>query len=255
MDLLLVTVFTASLLGSAHCAGMCGPLLPFYAAGAPVEKRWLGHLTYSIGRLVSYGALGAIAGFAGSAVNLAGEAAGVIRISAIAAGVLMILWGLGVLFARFGLRFLPRNPLGGSTAAVFRRIFGKLQDKPPLWRAAMLGLFSTLLPCGWLYAFVITAAGTGSPWQGGLVMLLFWTGTLPVMVSLGVGIQVLSGRFRRHLPVVGAVAIVVMGLISVIHRAGITAERFEGIKAPVVMQDGTPAVDKTPAKHPCCEKN
>lgn len=38
MNLLALTVFTASLLGSAHCAGMCGPLLPFYAAGTPVEK-------------------------------------------------------------------------------------------------------------------------------------------------------------------------------------------------------------------------
>lgn len=216
MNLLALTVFTASLLGSAHCAGMCGPLLPFYAAGTPVEKRWLGHLTYSLGRLVSYGILGVAAGAAGHAINLAGEAAGVIRVSAIAAGVLMILWGLGVLFARFGMRFLPRNPLGSSTAAAFRRLFGKLQDKPPLWRAAMLGLFSTLLPCGWLYAFAITAAGTGSPLQGGLVMLLFWTGTLPVMVSLGVGIQMLSGRFRRHLPVIGALAVVVMGLVSVV---------------------------------------
>ncbi|MCA9786726.1 MAG: sulfite exporter TauE/SafE family protein, partial [Candidatus Cloacimonetes bacterium] len=172
MTLLLIAVFSASLLGSAHCAGMCGPLLPFYAAGAPVEKRWLGHLTYSLGRLVSYATLGALAGAAGSAVNMAGEAAGIIRVSAIAAGVLMILWGLGVLFARFGLRFLPANPLGKSTGAAFRRLFQNLQNKPPLWRAGMLGLASTLLPCGWLYAFAITAAGTGSPWQGALVMLL-----------------------------------------------------------------------------------
>jgi sulfite exporter TauE/SafE len=33
----------------------------------------------------------------------------------------------------------------------------------PEVRAAILGLGSALLPCGWLYAFVVTAAGTGRP--------------------------------------------------------------------------------------------
>ena len=218
MTLLLIAVFSASLLGSAHCAGMCGPLLPFYAAGAPVEKRWLGHLTYSLGRLVSYATLGALAGAAGSAVNMAGEAAGIIRVSAIAAGVLMILWGLGVLFARFGLRFLPANPLGKSTGAAFRRLFQNLQNKPPLWRAGMLGLASTLLPCGWLYAFALVAAGTAHPLAGAITMAAFWVGTLPVMIAVGTGVQALAGTLGRYIPGAMAVAIVTMGVLTALGR-------------------------------------
>ncbi|MBE7450024.1 MAG: sulfite exporter TauE/SafE family protein [Kofleriaceae bacterium] len=41
-------------------------------------------------------------------------------------------------------------------------------------RAALLGLLSAALPCGWLWAFVVVAAGTGSPVGGALVMTAFW---------------------------------------------------------------------------------
>jgi len=34
MSTLLITVFVASLLGSLHCAGMCGPFLAFVMGGA-----------------------------------------------------------------------------------------------------------------------------------------------------------------------------------------------------------------------------
>jgi sulfite exporter TauE/SafE len=86
-----------------------------------------------------------------------------------------------------------------------------------------MGLLTAILPCGWLYAFVVTAAGTGGALAGAFVMTAFWLGTLPVMVGLGVGLQALAGPLRRHLPAVSAVAIVVVGLLSVTGRIGATA--------------------------------
>ncbi len=47
-----------------------------------------------------------------------------------------------------------RNPLGGLLA--------RARGRPPVVRAATVGLLTTLLPCGWLYTFVFAAAGTGA---------------------------------------------------------------------------------------------
>jgi hypothetical protein len=85
-------------------------------------------------------------------------------------------------------------------------------------RALLLGLFTTLLPCGWLYAFVATAAGTGSVPGAMLVMATFWLGTVPVLAGLGVVAQRAFGPLRRHLPAVTATAMIVIGLMMVTGR-------------------------------------
>jgi sulfite exporter TauE/SafE len=71
------------------------------------------------------------------------------------------------------------------------------------------------LPCGFLYAFVAVAAGTGSAAGGLLVMAAFWTGTLPVMAGLGLIAQRALGPLRRRLPVITASILVVVGLLAV----------------------------------------
>jgi sulfite exporter TauE/SafE len=86
---------------------------------------------------------------------------------------------------------------------------------PPIARSGAVGLATALLPCGWLYAFVAVAAGTGSPIRGALAMTLFWSGTLPVMLTLGAGLQRMAGPLRARLPVVTAAVVVVLGLLTI----------------------------------------
>ena len=57
-------VFMSGLMGSAHCAGMCGPFAAMIAS-TNGGSNLLRQLTYSVGRLFTYAWLGAIAGFAG----------------------------------------------------------------------------------------------------------------------------------------------------------------------------------------------
>ena len=59
-------------------------------------------------------------------------------------------------------------------------------------RGAATGLLTTLLPCGWLYAFVITAAGTGNALAGAGLMATFWVGTLPMLTIVGIGVRKLA---------------------------------------------------------------
>ena len=204
-------VLVASLLGSVHCAGMCGGFVCFYAgdkgSGAAA------HAAYNAGRLASYLLLGLVAGISGAALDRAGTLAGISRGAALVSGALMVTWGLTTLLTARGVR-LPRidgrlgarNPLGGLLARV--------RGRPAVVRAAATGLLTTLLPCGWLYAFVAAAAGTGSVGGALSTMAVFWLGTLPMMVAAGYGIQRVAGPFRARLPVVTASAVVVMGLLS-----------------------------------------
>ena len=85
-------------------------------------------------------------------------------------------------------------------------------------RALVIGLLTGCLPCGWLYAFVVTAAGTGTATAGAATMAVFWLGTLPAMVSLALGVRALAGPLRRHVPAACAVALILVGLFAVAGR-------------------------------------
>ena len=55
------------------------------------------------------------------------------------------------------------------------------------------------LPCGFLYAIALAAAGRGSVVEGGLIMLSFGLGTLPALFLFGSAIHWLSGTMRTEL--------------------------------------------------------
>ena len=103
----------------------------------------------------------------------------------------------------------------------------------PVRRALVIGLLTTLLPCGWLYAFAAVAGGTASPLLGGLTMAVFWLGTLPVLVSLGVGVQRLSGVLGQKLPHATAIALILVGLWTLVGRGGLDAASLAA-QQPVV---------------------
>jgi sulfite exporter TauE/SafE len=214
---LVVPVLAASLLGSPHCAAMCGPFACLYAGQSPGAGAWRAHAAYNAGRLAAYLLLGAVAGLAGAGLNEIGALAGLPRAAAIVAGALMILWGGLTIAAAYGAR-VP----GAAPPAGFRRLIGRavarFQDRPPTARALALGLLTTLLPCGWLYAFVAVAAGTAAIGSGMLVMAAFWVGTLPVMAGIGLLARRALGPLRRRLPVATALVLVVLGLLTMSGR-------------------------------------
>src|SRR5262245_61014556 len=65
------TAFLLGFVGSAHCAGMCGPL----ALALPGGKRGMfiiGRVLYNLGRVVTYMAMGSVFGLLGHGFALAG---------------------------------------------------------------------------------------------------------------------------------------------------------------------------------------
>lgn len=231
-------IFVASLLGSAHCAAMCGPFVAFYS-GAAAEpggrSRGGAHVAYNLGRLASYAALGAAAGSLGAGIDRAGRMAGVGRLAALVSGLLMVAWGVATILALRGVR-LPWLHAPQMLQRHISGVLSRVRAQGPILRGAAMGLLTGLLPCGWLYAFVAAAGGTGDALRGATVMALFWAGTLPVMASLGLGLQRLAGPLRARLPVVTAAAVVAIGLLSIAGR--LRPHPMRGGAAPAMSSHG-----------------
>ncbi|MEM9419964.1 MAG: sulfite exporter TauE/SafE family protein [Planctomycetota bacterium] len=215
---LVIAVFLASVLGSLHCVGMCGAFLALAFTDLPESGRWRVSAAYHGGRLVSYTALGIAAGTAGSLLDLGGTLAGINQIALPLAGITVIGFGVVGLLRQRGVS-IQRFHLPPAWAGRVHRLQSLAMQMQPTQRAAAIGMLTTLLPCGWLYAFAATAGGTASPLLGGLVMVVFWSGTLPALVSCGVGVQALAGRFGKRLPELTCVALIVFGGLAVFGRS------------------------------------
>lgn len=192
-------VFIASLLGSLHCALMCGPFAGLYAADS---QKPLPHVLYHGMRLLAYGTLGALAGALGQGADLAGHAVGLQRLAP---------WLAIIAIAMSGLFFLRKRSTNSGekpVALAFKQkrslrqrlsiaASGWARGLGPNRRALGFGLITVLLPCGWLWSFVLVAAASGSPLQGGLTMIVFGLGSVPALGAVALGA---SGVFRSLAP-------------------------------------------------------
>lgn len=231
MIALIGAVFLASLFGSLHCAGMCGA---FVGIAMAIDKRpvpmWLLAAAYNGGRLLTYTVLGVISGAVGHAVDLGGSAIGVQRAAIVLSGAMMVAFGGIALMRLRGIR-LPAVPLPATWRRLVTACHRAAFACGPVSRALMIGLLTTLMPCGWLYAFAVSAAGTADPLLGAFTMAVFWAGTLPVMVSMGVGVRAFSGLLGARLPYITSILVITIGAYTVAGRA--TLPSMAGSVPPV----------------------
>lgn len=203
MTALWPVIFASSLLGSLHCVAMCGPLVGLHGGA---RSLWLA-LVHALGRLTTYAALGALAGMVGRAVDVAGHAATVQHIASIAAGTIIAGWGVHAIAVARGWLAAPT-----AKGSMFQRGLVQLRTRRAAGRAWLVGVLTGLLPCGWLWAFVVSAAGTASPLTGAAVMVVFWAGTVPAMT----GVLALGGpliaQLRKRMPVISACVLIALGL-------------------------------------------
>ena len=167
------TPFLLGLLGSLHCAGMCGPLAVAVSASGGGSHPATGRLLYNLGRLGTYTVLGALFGLFGRGLAIAGFQ----RWLSVTAGVL-ILAGL--------VASTRRSPTGLLLRAVefLKTAFGRLLGRGTLGSRVLLGSLNGLLPCGLVYVASASAAATGSPLVGAAWNLAFGLGTLPLMLAI-----------------------------------------------------------------------
>lgn len=205
-------VLIGGLLGSSHCLGMCGPFALTIGASSQGWGRNLSRqLVYTAGRVFTYAVFGAVAGFCGW--RLVDAIPGLINVPALLAllaGVLLVWQGLksaGVL--RSGKSGAASGP---CLAGTFFATFLKSDRRGGIFLA---GLFTGMLPCGLVYAFLAMAASSANMWIGLATMAAFGLGTAPVMVLTGVGGSLLNLAVRRHLFRVAAWCVVLTGVVSI----------------------------------------
>ncbi len=200
---LLLGVFIASLLGSVHCGAMCSAFACM-ANGNAQRGAW-----YHGGRLLAYVTLGVIAGALGAELDRAGLIANVQHTAALVTSVALVGWGLVQLRVAMRARsFRGASQWGG----VLARIVARTNAWDPRIRAASIGLTTALLPCGWLWAFIATAMGTGSAQRAALVMLVFWAGTVPMLIAVAAGAKRWGPIARVRWPLASASLVVMLGL-------------------------------------------
>lgn len=219
MMILFTSVFVASLLGSLHCVGMCGPFA-LLAANDPQRRSaaFVPTMAYSFGRLVTYSMIGLLFGALGMAINQSVSFTSWQQTATWVAGGLMIAIGVIALLRHYGVRiqllsFAP--PLQNALQAVFQRTI----KMPPLPRAIAIGMLTSLMPCGWLYTFGITAAGTGHPLTGMALMMSFWLGTVPIMSALMLGTNHISHKLQAKIPLAMSVLVIALGVFTLVSRA------------------------------------
>ena len=127
--------FVAGIVTSVHCVGMCGPLSCSWAVGPKGGGFMQSTALYHGGRMVSYGAAGAVAGTLG-AVPLAFFQHG--------AG-MVLPWLLVLAFACVGLGLDAWLPKPHFLSAGLRRVQTAAFKMKSTWRAAILGLATPLL--------------------------------------------------------------------------------------------------------------
>lgn len=286
-------ILFASLLGSMHCVGMCGPMALWASGvGQPNLSRRAACArlsAYHLGRGTTFLGAGLAAGWFGGLVASGGDWLGLQQSAARLAGASMI--GLGVwkllawmwpaddtsAAARPQGTKLPAQetlsrPSGANgrswnqvlslaIAARLARLRPSIVRLPGLLRPYAIGLVTTLLPCGWLYLFVLVAAATASPVTATWVMAAFWIGTLPALTALVVGAYGSMGfspRLRPAMPVLIAAVLLTTGGYTLSGRAaadlaplGDAAKRWTeqtGSADPLALLDG---MSDLPL--PCCE--
>ena len=188
------TAFLLGFVGSAHCAGMCGPLalaLPHWGRGQ--GSFVLGRLLYNFGRIVTYAVMGGMFGLLGQGVALAGLQ----RWVSLGLGALIL---IGVFVSP---RFANRVPVSRGVNWL-KAALGNLLQRRAVPAMFGIGLLNGLLPCGLVYVAGAAATATGDVLSGMRYMIAFGLGTVPMLLAialLGTKLQfALRFKVQRLIP-------------------------------------------------------
>ena len=201
--------FFMGLIGSAHCIGMCGPLvmsLPIFNK-TPLEKT-ISMLLYHIGKIMSYVILGLIAGFFGKQLFVLNTQ----QQLSIIIGSIMIVYVVWVflIHPKYSIKPFPflEQPVLFGLARLFK-------SKKTV-SFFVIGILNGLLPCGMVYLALGSAMASGTIANGALFMLFFGLGTIPALLMVALGGQYMGFVFRRKLQKMLPVFIFTMGVVLIL---------------------------------------
>ena len=190
---LFFVAFTIGMLGSFHCAGMCGPLaLSLPLSSDSYAAKFTGALMYNAGRIVTYSVFGLLFG-------LIGQTAALFNFQqwlSIAVGALILLFI--IVPKKYKIQYSASTYATGFFTKVRARL-GLLFKQKNQSSLFVIGLLNGLLPCGLVYMAVAGAIAAGNVGSSVLFMAAFGLGTLPVMWSIAFFGNYLGAGIRQKI--------------------------------------------------------
>jgi sulfite exporter TauE/SafE len=200
---------TLGLVNLAHCAAMCGPLSS--AASHPAGRS--GPVRYQLGRLAGYTFVGALSGHLGRVLQLLSPSSATVWVtSALTAGA-CLLTARSLLAASAN----ANKPAAGLVQlrgarphrSVFSLLLGLVPKEP-----VVLGVLSTLLPCGVLASALLAAVASGDGVSGALLMFAFAAVSGIAVWAAGAGAHLAPRRYAQIFRRTFAYALVVLAALT-----------------------------------------
>lgn len=201
--------------GFSTCMALIGGLVisvaSKYAENHPTQtplQKFMPHIFFNLGRILSFIVLGALIGAIGSAFALKGTALGLLTI---AVGAVMLILGLQLT------EVFPRIKKGLTLPSGLAKKLGITARKDREYshkNAFFMGAATFFLPCGFTQAMQLLAVSTGSPIQAAIIMGAFAIGTAPGLLSLGGLTSIVKGAFARRFFRIVGVVVVAMAMLN-----------------------------------------
>lgn len=188
---------------------MCGGLV----ATVSGKPSGMPALLYHAGRLSAYAVLGALAATFGNSLNHLGLWVGIRRFAPLMVGLLLLAQAVFILRGSAGIRPHWLARLSPRWTARVARAAG-------VWKFPVLGALTALLPCGWLYGFVVLAMAAPDALTGALSLLVFGLGTLPALMLLGEALRRLVVRLGWAPSFVTSILLILAGTVSLAQHVG-----------------------------------
>lgn len=207
-----VNIFIALILGVvaslSTCLALTGGIVMSFAnvykvhedAKHPFLSRAMPHLYFHAGRIGGFMILGGLLGMIGSKINYSITFTGYITILI---AVVMFYIGLQIL------NFVPNiTKLGFHLPKKLSRKIHDLENNDHHLTPILVGALTFFLPCGFTQSMQLAAVASQSFFSGALVMGAFAIGTMPVLLSIGIGSTYAQDReFKLFKKIIGVVIV------------------------------------------------
>lgn len=202
-----------ALLGTLHCAGMCGAFA--IAASASGSRSFAGPACYVVGKALTYALLGVLAAGAGSFAVRAGSDLTGTRLESARA---VLAWIVGLSLCGSGLAALGVIRWHGSIARALpsgpARLFASIRRLPGLSASFGIGVVTGLLPCGLSWSALLLAAQT-RPSVALVGLFCFGLATGPALIGVAGGWRLAPASWRARARFVLGPLLLAFGLLTI----------------------------------------